>query len=86
MNVCFTASRLMKVSEVRRLCEECAKIKQCKIVQAKSFRHSDDLNEWLRKNSSIINVKDIKFQADTVWDAYLVIFEIKESDLEKLGG
>ncbi|KYD12408.1 hypothetical protein [Saccharococcus caldoxylosilyticus] len=22
MNVCFTASRLMKVSEVRRLCEE----------------------------------------------------------------
>jgi hypothetical protein len=68
--------------------EECAKYKY--VIQAKQFvtidRNLDVLNEWLRKNSSIINVKDIKFQADTDWDAYLVIFEIKESDLEKLEG
>jgi uncharacterized protein YeeX (DUF496 family) len=64
--------------------EECAKYNY--VVQAKSFGHLDDLNDWLRKNSSVVSVKDIKFQATDDWDAYLVIFEIKESDLEKLEG
>jgi uncharacterized protein YeeX (DUF496 family) len=62
--------------------EECVKYNY--VVQAKSFGHLDDLNDWLRKNSSIVSVKDIKFQATDDWDAYLVIFEIKKSDLEKL--
>jgi uncharacterized protein YeeX (DUF496 family) len=60
--------------------EECTKY----IVQAKSFGHLDDLNDWLRKNSSVVSVRDIKFHATDDWDAYLVIFEIKESDLGKL--
>lgn len=64
--------------------EECAKYNY--VVQAKSFGYLDDLNDWLRKNSSVVSVKDIKFQATDDWDAYLVIFEIKESDLEKLEG
>jgi uncharacterized protein YeeX (DUF496 family) len=57
-----------------------------KIVQAKQFVSLDDLNDWLRKNSSVVSVKDIKFQATDDWDIYLVIFEIRESDLEKLEG
>jgi hypothetical protein len=31
-------------------------------------------------------VRDIKFHATDDWDAYLVIFEIRERDLEKLEG
>jgi hypothetical protein len=55
------------------------------VTQAKQFNHSDDLNGWMRKHSSVISVKNIKLQSSDDWDAYLVIFEIKESDLEKLG-
>jgi hypothetical protein len=56
------------------------------IVQARQFIELDDLNEWLRKNSSIVSVIDIKYQASNDWDVYLVIFEIRERDLEKLEG
>jgi uncharacterized protein YeeX (DUF496 family) len=57
-----------------------------RVVQVKQFNSLDDLNDWLRKNSSVVSVRDIKYQATDDWDLYLVIFEIKESDLEKLEG
>jgi hypothetical protein len=41
--------------------EECAKYNY--VVQAKQFANLDDLNGWLRKNSSVVSVKDIKLQA-----------------------
>lgn len=55
-----------------------------KITQAVSFKNIGLLNVWLREHS-FVEVEDIKYQVlPGGWDFYLVIFKVRQSDLDKV--
>jgi hypothetical protein len=50
MNICFTASRLMKVSEVRRLCQQARENRE--LLLAEELKRKEAVQKLLQKEKT----------------------------------